>query len=112
MPTIRAASSGNNMFSPEFGGMTANVEFEALTGFSNAFLPYGSIPYQQYIRRPLPSLATFFESNGLCDESLHPFQSWFWNRQNVYQALGFQQFRRKRTCRRWTSAASLPQTTR
>ena len=38
------------MFSPEFGGMTANVEFEALTGFSNAFLPYGSIPYQQYVR--------------------------------------------------------------
>jgi hypothetical protein len=36
---------------PEFGGMTANVEFEALTGFSNAFLPYGSIPYQQYVRK-------------------------------------------------------------
>lgn len=93
MPTIRAASSGNNMFSPEFGGMTANVEFEALTGFSNAFLPYGSIPYQQYIRRPLPSLATFFESKGYVTKAFHPFQSWFWNRQNVYQALGFQQFR-------------------
>ena len=37
--------------------MTANVEFEALTGFSNAFLPYGSIPYQQYEREPVPSLA-------------------------------------------------------
>jgi phosphoglycerol transferase MdoB-like AlkP superfamily enzyme len=92
MPTIRAATSGE-MFSPEFGGMTANVEFEALTGFSNAFLPYGSIPYQQYIRRPLPSLATFFESKGYVTKAFHPFQSWFWNRQNVYQALGFQQFR-------------------
>jgi phosphoglycerol transferase MdoB-like AlkP superfamily enzyme len=92
MPTIRSAASGN-MFSPEFGGMTANVEFEALTGFSNAFLPYGSIPYQQYIRRPLPSLATFFESKGYVTKAFHPFQSWFWNRQNVYQALGFQQFR-------------------
>nr|WP_246085079.1 LTA synthase family protein [Rhizobium glycinendophyticum] len=92
MPTIRSVASGN-MFSPEFGGMTANVEFEALTGFSNAFLPYGSIPYQQYIRRPLPSLATFFESKGYVTKAFHPFQSWFWNRQNVYQALGFQQFR-------------------
>jgi phosphoglycerol transferase MdoB-like AlkP superfamily enzyme len=92
MPTIRAAKSGD-LFSPEFGGMTANVEFEALTGFSNAFLPYGSIPYQQYIRRPLPSLATFFESKGYVTKAFHPFQSWFWNRQNVYQALGFQQFR-------------------
>ena len=37
IPTVRKTRSGS-MFSPEFGGMTANVEFEALTGFSNAFL--------------------------------------------------------------------------
>lgn len=91
MPTIRANASGN-LFSPEFGGMTANVEFEALTGFSNAFLPYGSIPYQQYVRRPLPSLATFFASKGYTTRAFHPFQSWFWNRSNVYQSLGFQSF--------------------
>lgn len=91
MPTIRANSSGH-LFSPEFGGMTANVEFEALTGFSNAFLPYGSIPYQQYVRRPLPSLATFFASKGYVTQAFHPFQSWFWNRGNVYQSLGFQSF--------------------
>ncbi|MFN3318183.1 MAG: LTA synthase family protein [Allorhizobium sp.] len=91
MPTIRAAQSGQ-VFSPEFGGMTANVEFEALTGFSNAFLPYGSIPYQQYIRRPVPSLATFFESKGYVSKAFHPFQGWFWNRNNVYQSLGFRQF--------------------
>ena len=52
IPTMRELRSGS-MFSPEFGGMTANIEFEALTGFSNAFLPYGSIPYQQYVRRQL-----------------------------------------------------------
>ena len=64
MPNVRAVRSGS-MFSPEFGGMTANVEFEALTGFSNAFLPYGSIPYQQYVRGPVPSLANFFRSRRL-----------------------------------------------
>jgi len=63
IPAVRANQAGA-IFSPEFGGMTANVEFEALTGFSNAFLPYGSIPYQQYVRRPLPSLATFLKSEG------------------------------------------------
>jgi phosphoglycerol transferase MdoB-like AlkP superfamily enzyme len=31
------------------GGNTANTEFEFLTGNSMAFLPQGSIPYQQYI---------------------------------------------------------------
>ncbi|TIT57607.1 MAG: hypothetical protein E5W60_23715, partial [Mesorhizobium sp.] len=63
IPNVRALRSGY-MFSPEFGGMTANIEFEALTGFSNAFLPAGSIPYQQYVRTPTPSLATFLKSEG------------------------------------------------
>lgn len=91
MPTVRANQSGH-VFSPEFGGMTANVEFEALTGFSNAYLPYGSIPYQQYVRHPLPSLATFFRSKGYTAKSFHPFQSWFWNRSDVYSAFGFESF--------------------
>ncbi len=92
MPTIREMQSGN-VFSPEFGGMTANVEFEALTGFSNAFLPYGSIPYQQYIRNPIPSLATFFRGEGYVSRAVHPFQKWFWNRSAVYKAFGFEQFK-------------------
>ncbi|CCM75861.1 LTA synthase family protein [Rhizobium mesoamericanum] len=96
MPTIRAIQSGY-VFSPEFGGMTANVEFEALTGFSNAFLPYGSIPYQQYVRHDVPSLATFFRSQGYAARSLHPFSGWFWNRNEVYRDFGFEQFRSEET---------------
>lgn len=96
MPTIRARQSGY-VFSPEFGGMTANVEFEALTGFSNAFLPYGSIPYQQYVRRPMPSLATFFRGEGYAARALHPFSGWFWNRNEVYKAFGFEEFHTEET---------------
>lgn len=96
MPTIRASQSGY-VFSPEFGGMTANVEFEALTGFSNAFLPYGSIPYQQYIRRDVPSLATFFRGEGYTARALHPFSGWFWNRNEVYKDFGFEEFRTEET---------------
>ncbi|WP_394891050.1 LTA synthase family protein [Mesorhizobium sp. AaZ16] len=88
---VRAVQSGH-VFSPEFGGMTANVEFEALTGFSNAFLPYGSIPYQQYVREPLPSLATFLKSQGYATRAIHPFEGWFWNRTPVYEAFGFDSF--------------------
>lgn len=91
MPTVRKQQSGT-MFSPEFGGMTANVEFEALTGFSNAFLPYGSIPYQQYVRRSVPSLATFFKGEGYETAAIHPFGGWFWNRNSVYSAFGFDKF--------------------
>lgn len=91
IPTVRANQSGH-VFSPEFGGMTANVEFEALTGFSKAFLPSGSIPYQQYIRRPLPSLASFFKDQGYQTRAIHPYRQWFWNRGNVYKNMGFDTF--------------------
>lgn len=92
MPVIRESQSGS-VFSPEFGGLTANVEFEALTGFSNAFLPTGSIPYQQYVRKPIPSLATFFRAEGYTSRAIHPFSGWFWNRSAVYKAFGFQTFK-------------------
>ncbi|MGD9914663.1 MAG: LTA synthase family protein [Rhizobiaceae bacterium] len=88
---VRANLSGH-VFSPEFGGMTANVEFEALTGFSNAFLPYGSIPYQQYVREPVPSLATFLGAQGYDTLAIHPFAGWFWNRAKVYAEFGFDRF--------------------
>jgi phosphoglycerol transferase MdoB-like AlkP superfamily enzyme len=88
---VRALQSGN-LFSPEFGGMTANVEFEALTGFSNAFLPYGSIPYQQYVRGEVPSLARFLGAQGYDTLAIHPFEGWFWNRAHVYEAFGFDRF--------------------
>lgn len=92
IPTVRALQSGY-MFSPEFGGMTANVEFEALTGFSNAFLPAGSIPYQQYVRAPIPSLATFLRGEGYEARAIHPGTSWFWNRSLVYKDFGFDEFK-------------------
>lgn len=92
MPFIRSMQSGY-ILSPEFGGVTANVEFEAVTGFSNAFLPSGSVPYQHYITSPLPSMATFLEAEGYTTKAIHPFKSWFWNRTAVYKALGFQSFR-------------------
>jgi len=91
LENVREVQSGH-VFSPEFGGMTANVEFEALTGFSNAFLPYGSIPYQQYVRKQLPSMATFLKSQGYDTLAIHPFEGWFWNRKPVYQAFGFDNF--------------------
>ena len=91
IPAVRENASGH-VFSPEFGGMTANVEFEALTGFSNAFLPYGSIPYQQYVRRSVPSLAAFFRAEGYETVAMHPFEGWFWNRKSVYEAFGFDRF--------------------
>ncbi|MGB6118034.1 MAG: LTA synthase family protein [Mesorhizobium sp.] len=90
--TTRSLMSGH-VFSPEFGGMTANVEFEALTGFSNAFLPYGSIPYQQYVRGHVPTMPSFLKNQGYETVAIHPFEGWFWNRKEVYSSFGFDEFR-------------------
>jgi phosphoglycerol transferase MdoB-like AlkP superfamily enzyme len=90
--SLHAQQSQNYQISPAFAGATANVEFEALTGFSNAFLPYGSIPYQQYINRPVPSLASLFSSMGYETTAIHTYHGWFWRRNRVYEHFGFDKF--------------------
>ena len=71
------------------GGNTANTEFEFLTGNTMAFLPQGSIPYQQYIKKELPSLASHLKSLGYQTIAMHPYNSTGWDRNKVYPLLGF-----------------------
>lgn len=71
------------------GGNTANTEFEFLTGNTMAFLPAGSVPYQQFIKGEMPSLASHLGSMGYHTAALHPFYPSGWNRDQVYEYLGF-----------------------
>lgn len=71
------------------GGNTANSEFEFLTGNTMAFLPGGSIPYQQYIKSETPSLAGYLKSLGYATYAQHPYGASGWNRDQVYPFLGF-----------------------
>ncbi len=81
-----------NIYVSTYGGGTANSEFEFLTGNSMAFLPTGSIPYQQYIDSPTGSLAQILDSNGYLTYAVHPYEASGWNRTEVYQDFGFDQF--------------------
>lgn len=74
---------------PIFGGWTANSEFEFLTGFSNAFFPSGTIPYQNYVKKGTPSLNSQLKEQGYTSIFMHPMDATGWNRKNVYQALEF-----------------------
>lgn len=87
----REASSGA-LFPPVFGGGTANTEFEFLTGHSMHFLPAGSVPYQQYVRRKQPSLARIFTAAGYRTAAIHTHYRWFWEREQVYRHFGFHRF--------------------
>lgn len=71
------------------GGNTANTEFEFLTGNSMAFLPAGSIPYQQYIKGETPSLASYLSGLGYETYAMHPYYATGWNRDKVYPYFGF-----------------------
>lgn len=71
------------------GGNTANTEFEFLTGSTMAFLPQGSVAYQQYLKREIPSLASHLKSLGYETIATHPYNSTGWDRNKVYPLLGF-----------------------
>ena len=93
MPYICAMTKntvkGNLMVSVK-GGNTANTEDEFLTGNSMAFLPAGSIPYQQYIRGEMPSVASQLGNLGYETFSIHPYRANGWNRNKVYEYFGFE----------------------
>jgi phosphoglycerol transferase MdoB-like AlkP superfamily enzyme len=71
------------------GGNTANTEFEFLTGNTMAFLPQGSVAYQQYLKKELPSLASHLKDLGYETIATHPYNSTGWDRNKVYPLLGF-----------------------
>lgn len=71
------------------GGNTANTEFEFLTGNTMAFLPQGSIPYQQYITGEMAALPEYLQSLGYETVATHPYNAGGWERDTVYPWLGF-----------------------
>ena len=64
--TFRALDNGvwGHAYTSVFGAGTSASEFEFLTGNSMAFLPSGSIPYQQYILDDAPSMASLLREAG------------------------------------------------
>lgn len=95
IPTVHRLQqefTSGTLYPPVFGGGTANTEFEVLTGHAMRFLPAGSVPYQQYLHRKHPSLATLFAAQGYQTVAVHTFHRWFWEREQVYGYLGFHRF--------------------
>ena len=80
------------LYVPVFGAMTANSEYEFLTGNSCAFAPQGSIPYQFYTKPGDGSLARVFGEAGYRTVAMHPYPGYNWNRTEAYENLGFDEF--------------------
>src|SRR5262249_14567303 len=84
----KAHISGYGIVPERFGG-SANTEFEALTGMTRSFLPEGSLPYRQYLRRPVPSLPRALRSFGYTTIAIQADPKYYYDRERVYGLLGF-----------------------
>lgn len=72
-----------------FGAKTANCEWEFMSGNSMAFLPDGSVVYQQYISEEPTTLVSSFKNFGYTCVAMHPYYETGWSRNLVYPDMGF-----------------------
>lgn len=71
-----------------YGAGTANTEFDIMTGMQTSMIG-DSITYAfGTIRKETDSLASVLKESGYNTFFMHPGQSWFYNRANVYSYLG------------------------
>lgn len=98
LPQIRQLMSqetSGEMLSQGYGGGTANIEFEALTGLSmEPFASNLSTPYTQMATRmkELPSLVTYLKETGHQTTAIHPYNTSMYKRKQVYSEMGFDTF--------------------
>jgi phosphoglycerol transferase MdoB-like AlkP superfamily enzyme len=76
---------------PRVGGGTADTEFDILTGLSS--VNYSNQPYSYtLLNRPFPSLAGAARGMGYRTVAIHPYNDWYYNRNNAYRHMGFDPF--------------------
>ena len=74
-----------------FGAKTPNSEWEFMTGGSMAFLPVGSVVYQQYLNNEPSSMVSTLKNEGYTCVAMHPYYDTGWSRNLVYPKLGFEE---------------------
>ena len=97
-PTLQQVAGGSEgqvfrFLTPSFGGQTANVEFELLTGLSMNFLAPGSTPYTGRMGSlATPSIPGLLSSLGYHTLAIHPYDRQYYDRDRVYPLLGFDEY--------------------
>lgn len=83
------------MLSQNYGGGTANIEFEALTGFSmGLFNAQLTTPYTMLVpkMKQLPSIVSTLKDQNYHTTAIHPYNTSMYKRKDVYEVLGFDEF--------------------
>lgn len=90
--SLRENTVRGNLCMPVFGAMTSNSEFEFLTGDSMALLPAGTSAYQFQVKPGMKTLVSTMEDQGYRTVAVHPYPRENWNRNYVYESMGFDEF--------------------
>ncbi|MDR1796374.1 MAG: LTA synthase family protein [Clostridiales Family XIII bacterium] len=94
LKAVQAKSAYGTCYSPRYGGGTANIEFEALTGFSTYYLGW-AYPYQSMLPKmdSFPSVGRVLtEQGGYHSVGLHPYGATMYRRNVVYPIMGYDEF--------------------
>ncbi len=81
--------------SPVYGGGTANVEFEMLTGLPSNSRVLSGIIYQEYssqFKSHSDTIASALKAKGFITYAAHNYLKEFWHRDIVYKKFGFEKF--------------------
>lgn len=92
---IAKTTYSGRMLSQNYGGGTANIEFEALTSFSmELFNPQMTTPYTMLIPKMtnIPSIVSLLKNQQYQATAIHPYNTSMYKRKDVYKILGFDQF--------------------
>ncbi|MFL6060303.1 MAG: LTA synthase family protein [Marmoricola sp.] len=98
IPRIRnlmSRTTSGTMMTQLYGGGTANMEFETLTGQSiGLFTPQLSSPYQMLVSSfsKYPSAVGWFAAHGHDPIAVHPYMTGMYKRNTVYKTFGFTKF--------------------
>lgn len=78
---------------PALGAGTANTEFEVLTGLRSSFFGAGEYPYKTTVNEvPVESMCSLLKKQGYGAYAIHNNVGSFYDRQNVYDEMGFDAF--------------------
>lgn len=90
---LTADYSSGYLTVPVVGAGTANTECEVLTGMSTRFFGPGEYPYEtRLLDRTAESVAYDLKENGYAAHAIHNHMATFYNREQVYANLGFDDF--------------------
>lgn len=94
-PLVNIGLRAFRAVSPAYGGGTANVEFEMLTGLPSNSGVLSGVIYQEYsamIKNNADTLPSNLRNQGFLSVAAHNYTRGFWHRDVVYQKFGFDKF--------------------